>query len=573
MPSSAQTILEDLLEHERKLVSPNQSQSDFFEQFSSEQILKNFGLSYDEIDSGIVGSGGDGGIDSFYTFVNGVLVAEEGDFQSLRQNIFIELFIVQSKTSQGFSDETILRVENTIKKLLDISNFDLSSFRKEYNDNLLRVVGVFHDTYRKLMSQMPELKINIYYATQGDHVHPNVKTKSEELIKTAKKLFTQSKVQFHFLGAEELLRLARKSKIETLPLNYTEAVATQTGSAVCLVKLQDYYDFIHDPDTGELRGWLFEENVRDYEGKNIDVNKAIRGTLDEITLDRDFWWLNNGITVVSAKSPSSGKTFVITEPKVVNGLQTSMEIYNYFRTNKEKADIREILVRIIVTEEEKIKNDIIKATNSQSAIKPASLRAFDEIHYKIEQYLFLHGWYYERRKNFYKNQKKPKNKIISIAYMAQAVAAIVLQRPNDSRGRPITIIKNETIYKKIFDDSYPVELYIECIRYMKLIEEYLDSDDAPEYIQGHSVNVRFQLAMFASAAKAKRLSLKPSYIQKHGLGNPDKEFLDECLRKVWSLLEKTKRKWQVDEDRVSKSPNFDELLKETLRDTLHPKMF
>jgi hypothetical protein len=147
MTSSAQTILQDLLDHERKLISPNQKQSDFFEQFTSEQILKNFGLSYDEIDAGIVGSGGDGGIDSFYMFVNGVLVAEEGDFQSLRQNIFIELFIIQSKTSQGFSDEAILRVENTVKKLLDISNENLSAYNKEFNENLLRVAGIFHNTY------------------------------------------------------------------------------------------------------------------------------------------------------------------------------------------------------------------------------------------------------------------------------------------------------------------------------------------------------------------------------------------------------------------------------------------
>jgi hypothetical protein len=138
-------------------------------------------------------------------------------------------------------------------------------------------------------------------------------------------------------------------------------------------------------------------------------------------------------------------------------------------------------------------------------------------------------------------------------------------------GAPITIIKNQSIYNKVFDDNYPIELYIECVRFVKLIEEYL-ANDAPAYIQGHSVNVRFQLAMIAAAVKAKRLSLKPSYIQKYGLGYPDKEFLDSCLQKIWGLMEKTKRKWQVDEDRVSKSPDFDELLKTMLRDILHPKM-
>jgi len=329
MLSSSQTVLTELLEHERNLTSPNQSPSEFFEQFTAEQILKNFGLSYDEIDSGIVGKGGDGGIDAFFTFVNGVLVTEDGDLQNIRQNILIQLFIIQSKKSRGFTDEAILRMENTVKKLLDISDSNLSAYENEYNEKLLQVVNIFRDTYRRLMSQMPELQINFYYVTQGDSIHPNVRSKSEELIKTTRKLFSQSSANFHFLGADDLLGLARKSKIETLPLNYIEAVTTPTQSAICLVKLKDYFDFIQDPDTGELRGWLFEENVRDYEGKNVDVNKAIRSTLEESASNRDFWWLNNGITIVSSQSPASGKTFVLTEPKVVNGLQTSMEIYNH----------------------------------------------------------------------------------------------------------------------------------------------------------------------------------------------------------------------------------------------------
>ncbi len=133
-------------------------------------------------------------------------------------------------------------------------------------------------------------------------------------------------------------------------------------------------------------------------------------------------------------------------------------------------------------------------------------------------------------------------------------------------------MKNEATYNRIFNESYPIELYLECIRFMKLVEEYLESEAAPEYIHGHSVNVRFHLAMFASALKAKRLTLKPSYIQAHGLGKVEPDFLTECLDKIWKLMNKTKKKWDVDEDRVAKSPEFDELLKELLRETLHPKL-
>jgi hypothetical protein len=107
---------------------------------------------------------------------------------------------------------------------------------------------------------------------------------------------------------------------------------------------------------------------------------------------------------------------------------------------------------------------------------------------------------------------------------------------------------------------------------MKAVEEYLVSDAAPDYIHGHSVNVRFHLAMFASALKAKRLTLKPNYIQTHGLGMVDSDFLTECLDKIWKLMNQTKKKLNVDEDRVAKSPDFDELLKNLLRDRIHPKL-
>jgi hypothetical protein len=410
-----------------------------------------------------------------------------------------------------------------------------------------------------------------YYATKGDQVHPNVRSKTERLKNTASRLFTQSKFAFHFYGAEELLTLSRKSKAETLTLQVSEAMSTVLEGTICLVRLQDYYDFIHDADTGELRGWLFEENVRDYEGKNVEVNRGIRLTLEQPKPNEDFWWLNNGITIVATKAPMAGKTLTITDPKIVNGLQTSMEIYNYFRLHPGATSGRIILVRVIVTNNEQTRNDIIKATNSQSAIKAASLRAFSEIHYKIEQYFGAHGLYYDRRKNYYKNLKKPKDQIVSIPYLAQSVAAIILQRPSDSRGRPINLIKTESLYKRVFDEEYPVELFLECARFMKSVDAFLVSGNAPEYILGHEVNVRYHLAMVASAMLAKQTRITPRRVQNHGLGNADTAFLVKCLKHVWDLLEESKKERDVDEDRVAKSPEFDAVLKEHLHRILRTK--
>lgn len=571
--SSTQTIINDLLEHERQTTAPELSPSKYFELFCSEQILKNFGLSYEELESGIVDEkGNDGGIDSFYTFVNGILVTEEAEFDNIRESLVIRVFIIQSKTSYGFGEDAILKIERTAKDLLDLSHSDLSTYKKMYNNRLISSAEIFRNTYRSVMAQMPDLQFSFYYATKGEHVHPNIKLKAKELEITLKKLYTHAEINFDFFGAKELLSLARKSKSENLTLKIKQALPVTSGGAICLVALQDYFKFIQDENSGDLRGWLFEENVRDYEGKNIEVNKAIRETLSQSTNEKDFWWLNNGITIVASTSSLSSNILTLVSPKVVNGLQTSTEIYNYYR-NKEIHDERTILIKVVNTADDKLRNEIIKATNSQSAIKPASLRAFDDIHHKIEQYLFLHGWFYERRKNYYKNQGKPKDRIISISYMAQSIAAIVLQRPNDSRGRPISLIKNETNYKKIFNENYPIEIYLECVRFMKSLEIFLNSDVIPEPVQGHLVNVRFHLAMFVVALKTKRQTITPAYIQKNGLAITNTEFLSECLDDLWKLMQQTKKKMKVNEDRVAKSAEFDELVKIRIKERLHPKLF
>ena len=80
------------------------SEQDFFEVFCAEQILKDYNLSFDELAAGIVDGEHDGGVDSVYAFVNGELVQEDFDFSRYRTGVNIELHMIQSKTSEGFSE-------------------------------------------------------------------------------------------------------------------------------------------------------------------------------------------------------------------------------------------------------------------------------------------------------------------------------------------------------------------------------------------------------------------------------------------------------------------------------------
>lgn len=90
----------------------------------------------------------------------------------------------------------------------------------------------------------------------------------------------------------------------------------------------------------------------------------------------------------------------IVNPEIVNGLQTSMEIYNYFSENREalESEKRSILLRIIVPDNEESRDQIIFATKNQTNIPKATLRVTDPIHLQIEMYFKSRGLFYDRRK-------------------------------------------------------------------------------------------------------------------------------------------------------------------------------
>ena len=129
------------------------------------------------------------------------------------------------------------------------------------------------------------------------------------------------------MKADKILSLSRAIKKEIFKLQLSESpIATQERGYICLVNLDDYYKFIID-EQEEIIKYIFDANVRDYQ-KNTAVNKEINESLKSDNPE-DFWWLNNGITILSDSVKLSGKILTIQDPQIVNGCQTSFEIFNY----------------------------------------------------------------------------------------------------------------------------------------------------------------------------------------------------------------------------------------------------
>ena len=211
----------------------------------------------------------------------------------------------------------------------------------------------------------------------------------------------------NFVTADQLMDMYNTDSEISVNLDLADQpISLSENEYISLVRIGTYFNFITD-DNHNLRKSFFEANVRDYQGHN-SVNSSIANTLKG-TGSEDFWWLNNGVTILSSDIKLiTNKSLQVVNPEIVNGLQTSREIFNYFSDKIENIDKdkRNILVRVIKPEDEESRDNIIFSTNNQTSIPKSSLRVTDTIHLQIEMFFKNHGLYYDRRKNYYKNQKK-----------------------------------------------------------------------------------------------------------------------------------------------------------------------
>ena len=509
MTTNHQIIVQTLVEQKRDELYPQVSISDFFHIYATEQILKDYDLNYEEIEKGITEGGGDGGIDGIYTFLNGELIQSIDDIIDAKKNALLELIIVQSKFTNSFSETAIEKCNSSASDLFDLSK-DIDSLRSVYNEELIRNVKIFRSQYKNIISKFPILSIQYYYCSKGIEIHPNTERKVNFLENTINNLYSDAKFSFDFITSQKLLSLSRKeqTRVKQLSLNDNPISTTDEGY-IAIASIKSYFDFITSEDKRLLK-YFFDANVRDYQG-TVEVNKGIKETLEN-PADEDFWWLNNGITITVSKASYSGKTLTIEDPQIVNGLQTSFEIFNYFRTRADTSDNRNILIRVITTKSERSRLKVIRATNSQTKVPLASLRATESIHRDLEDYLLTEGYYYDRRKNYYKNNGKPINSIISISYLGQAVMAIVLQEPDYARARPSSLLKNDSDYKRVFTNLYPIKLYSNCIKIQKETEARL-KESSNSFTTSQLGDMKYHVALYVTCLALLKEKPEPKDIE------------------------------------------------------------
>lgn len=167
-----------------------------------------------------------------------------------------------------------------------------------------------------------------------------------------------------------------------------------------------------------------------------------------------------------------GKVISIENPQIVNGLQTTETIYKYFSEGGIDEKNRKVLVKIIISSNNKTRDRIIKATNNQTPINQHSLHATDKIQRDIEDIMLKNELYYERRENYYINQGVSKDLIISPTYLACGFVSLILKLPNQSVN--FKFMDNMGQYSVVFSEDVPLELWPIIARILKHTDYILE---------------------------------------------------------------------------------------------------
>lgn len=127
------SIIDEYIQNKR----PSENCGEVFEFFATEQILKNYAFSEQQILSGSVDGRNDGGIDEFFVLVNGHLAEGIPEEFWPKSNSELEVYIITCKHDDSFKQAPITTMIPSLLQLFDFS-IATSELEGKYNADVLK---------------------------------------------------------------------------------------------------------------------------------------------------------------------------------------------------------------------------------------------------------------------------------------------------------------------------------------------------------------------------------------------------------------------------------------------------
>ncbi|WP_406219747.1 AIPR family protein [Streptomyces decoyicus] len=413
--------------------------SDAFELFTASLILPDDLLSQVQM-SDLLLDEGTIGIDVVALDVNGQLAWDADDVREICENagkVEVTLHFIQAKQSASVSSTDVLNFGDTVRKFLQGEAF--SSYPRL--DALVKALASVFENYAVRLKGSPA--VSMYFTTTAPKpsiAAEPVKERVSTVIEHIEDLGFLGKVSVLVLGADDIHDAwVRKNHANEVEIQFEKQVnlPKMPGVDQAILGVVSVAELLKLIETGadkNLDERVFYDNVRGFKGADNSVNKQIMGTLD--SAERNLLpVLNNGVTVVAASySPKPGDSVAVSGYQIVNGCQTSHCLYLSKESLGEAVAEVYVPIRLVVTGDEEVATQIIRATNSQTAVQENDLVALSKFQKRLEDFYKLDSsdvkLTYERRSGQFYNKEVTKNRIVTISDQMRAVSAMFLDAPH-----------------------------------------------------------------------------------------------------------------------------------------------
>lgn len=184
---------------------------------------------------------------------------------------------------------------------------------------------------------------------------------------------------------------------------------------------------------------LLQRNVRRYLGLHANrVNAAIHQTLSHHERRNDFYFFNNGITMICRKfrhNALQGENYQLKVEgmQIINGGQTCKTIQQTLNNPDLFADYQGVYVLLrlyeLADDDKDFVLDITHATNSQNPVDLRDLRSNDEIQRQLEIGMRDMGYTYRRQRE----DSIGGSQVITSSIVAEATLAIWRRKPQQAK--------------------------------------------------------------------------------------------------------------------------------------------
>lgn len=387
-------------------------------------------LSLEDAAECVTEGGGDAGVDAIY-----IGDAEDGEFQ---------VTIFQGKYKHNNLDGTANFPENGVKTAIHtIATLFDPSKQLDMNERLKprieEVRSLIRDGY------IPVVKMVL--CNNGARWNES----AQNLINTAG--FSDSQVNWVHLNHDELIKVMQRQKSvdDSLQLQGEAVVEDFNYRRVLIGKipiqeLASLFDRHGDQ--------LLERNIRRYLGMNRNrVNSAIHDTLVDDEKRKNFYFFNNGVTMICKKfrhNALQGKDYQLKLEgiQVINGGQTCKTIQQTLSRPDLPTDFSDtyVLLRLyeLADDDQQFVQDITYATNSQNPVDLRDLRANDHQQKQIELGMKDLGYTYRRKRD----ETSVKSDELSSSVVAEATLAIWRRKPYQAKFR------RKELFGKLYDEIF-----------------------------------------------------------------------------------------------------------------------